>query len=62
LPGQQNLSSSIAPGAARNTFEKAGTAVDIPPGSLLEQTYGGASNLLTITRASVTKPVSIRAP
>ena len=34
-----------ANGAQRTTFARKGTVVDIPPGSALEQAYGGPGNL-----------------
>jgi len=35
-------------GAERTTFTRKGTVVDIPPGSQLEQAYGGAGNLSAV--------------
>jgi hypothetical protein len=34
-----------ANGAARSTFTRHGTVIDIVPGSALEQAYGGTGNL-----------------
>jgi len=41
-----------ANGAARATFTRHGTVVDIAPGGLLELAYGGAGNLSGVIPAS----------